>query len=205
MTLIVCSGLAGAVGGWFVNWRFTNFPPKSGGKLGSVGRLRVLQSVVSGLLLSLLALKIGTPSALLFIHGGLFLVLVGIAIFDFQKFEIPNAVTVPGMLIGLVLGAFVLPLGFRESLMGLLVGGGVLLAATLIETIRKKDIGGGDWKYAAMIGTFIGPRKIVTALILAAVFGFIGAAVLAVSGKHREPQALGPWLSIGGLASILLG
>lgn len=200
LTLVLCSGLAGAAAGWLVNWGFANSASRIGAE-----RFRNLQSAVSGLLLALLALKLGKPTASLFIYGGLFVVLVDTAIFDFRKLQIPNAVTVPGMLIGLALGAFVLPMGLRESVLGLLVGGGVLLAATLIETIRKKDIGGGDWKYAAMIGAFVGLRKIVDALIWTAVSGFIGAIALAVLGKHRGPQALGPWLSIGALASILLG
>lgn len=219
VALIVFSGLAGAGAGWLMNFGTEGgkgLPSTRAASVPSNSSFRNLQSLISGLLLALLALKLGTPSVLLFVYGGLFLVLVWIAIFDFRRLEIPNAVTVPGTLIGLALGTFVLPLGFRESVLGLLVGGGVLLAATLIETIRKKDIGGGDWKYAAMIGTFIGPRRMAAALVLTGIFGFFGAAALAFSQarsasaierslKARRPQALGPWLSIGAVASILLG
>lgn len=90
-------------------------------------------------------------------------------------------------------------------MLGLLVGGGVLLLATLFEAIRRKQIGGGDWKYAAMIGSFIGPQRIVVALILTGVFGALGAIALAISGCQTRPHALGPWLSAGAVVSILLG
>ena len=79
-----------------------------------------------------------------------------------------------------------------------------MLAAALVEALRKKEIGGGDWKYAAMIGSFVGPQRIIIALVLTGVFGAVGAIALAVSGRHAKPQALGPWLSAGAVASILL-
>ena len=118
---------------------------------------------------------------------------------------IPHVVTIPGTVVGLLAGSFLLPLGMRQSMLGLLVGGGILILATVVETVRKKDIGGGDWKYAAMIGSFIGPQRIVLALALTGVFGVLGGAALAFAGVQARPQALGPWLSAGAVASILLG
>jgi leader peptidase (prepilin peptidase)/N-methyltransferase len=153
----------------------------------------------------LLSLKFGTPGSLLFVHSGLVLVLIAVTVFDLRTHKIPHIITIPGIIAGLILGSLVLPLGFVESLLGLLVGGGVLLAATLIESLRKKEIGGGDWKFAAMIGSFVGPQKIIVALVLTGLFGLMGGIALAVTGRQRKPQALGPWLSAGAVASILLG
>src|SRR5882762_6103210 len=116
---------------------------------------------------------------------------------------IPHIVTIPGMITGLILGSFVLPLGVGRSVTGFLVGGGVLMAATIVEALRKKEIGGGDWKYAAMIGSFIGPQSIGVALVFTGILGIVGGIVLAVAGVHGRPQALGPWLSAGAVASIL--
>ena len=82
---------------------------------------------------------------------------------------------------------------------------GVLMAATIVEALRKKEIGGGDWKYAAMIGSFIGPQRIALALVLTGVFGVLGGTALAISGVHTRGHALGPWLTAGAVASILLG
>jgi leader peptidase (prepilin peptidase)/N-methyltransferase len=137
------------------------------------------------------------------VYSGLALILVGVTVFDIRKQQIPHMVTVPGTIAGLVIGTFVLPLGFMESALGMVVGGGVLLISTIVEALRKKEIGGGDWKYAAMIGSFIGWQRIIVALVFTGFFGFIGALVLRASGTEGKPQALGPWLSAGAMASIL--
>ena len=136
------------------------------------------------------------------VYGTLVLVLIGVTVFDIRKHTIPHIVTIPGMITGLILGSFVLPLGVGRSVTGFLVGGGVLMAATIVEALRKKEIGGGDWKYAAMIGSFIGPQSIVVQETIDIVRAH-GGIVLAVAGVHGRPQALGPWLSAGAVASIL--
>ena len=163
-----------------------------------------MPTIASAILVFSFAIKFGAPGALLFVHSGLGLVLVGVTVFDIRKHEIPHIVTIPGMLAGLLIGTFVLPLGFAGSLMGLVVGGGVLLAASIVEMLRHKEIGGGDWKYAAMIGSFIGWQKIIFALVLTGIFGAFGAIALHAAGVHEKPRALGPWLSAGAVVSILI-
>src|SRR5207253_3327292 len=119
-------------------------------------RLEAILSVTaSALLLAALAVRFREPGTRLFVYSGLVLALVGVTVFDIRTQIIPHAVTIPGTIAGLIAGSFLLPLGIRQSILGLLVGGGVLLLTTFVEAIRKKEIGGGDWKYAAMIGSFI--------------------------------------------------
>lgn len=199
IALASVSGVAGAAAGWFVSWIVDRTTMVKGTTAA------VLTILGSAVLIAALSLKFQTAGVRLYVYSGLVLVLIGVTVFDIRKHTIPHAVTVPGTVAGLILGSLVLPLGIRESVLGLLLGGGVLLAATFVETIRKKEIGGGDWKYAAMIGSFIGPQRIVVALVLTGIFGVLGAIVLAVTGNHARPQALGPWLSAGAVASILLG
>lgn len=199
IALPLLSGAAGAAAGWLISWIVDRATRERG--TATV----VFSVLISAVLLVILSLKFQTAGMRLFVYGGLVLVLIGVTVFDIRRHRIPHVVTIPGVIAGLILGSKVLPLGIRESLLGLAVGAGVLLAATVVEAIRKKEIGGGDWKYAAMIGSFIGPQRIVVALVLTGVFGFLGAIVLAVSGNHAKPQALAPWLSAGAVASILLG
>jgi leader peptidase (prepilin peptidase)/N-methyltransferase len=193
-TFPLLSGIAGAVAGWLVSVI-----------LKTQRREGILATVAAAGLLAALAIKFKEPGPRFYVYGALILVLIGVTLFDIRTQIIPHAVTIPGTIAGLIAGSYVLPLGFRESALGLVVGGVVLLASTLVEKIRKKEIGGGDWKYAAMIGSFIGPQRIVVALILTGVFGAVGAIGLAMSGNHSRPHALGPWLSAGAVASILLG
>jgi leader peptidase (prepilin peptidase)/N-methyltransferase len=201
----IFAGIAGAAGGWFVSWIVDRATAMQG------RTATVLAASAAGLILFALAFKFATGIPFL-IYGVLVLVLIGITLFDLRTHSIPHIVTLPGIAAGLLIGTSVLPLGFVGSLAGAAVGGGILLAAALVESLRKKEIGGGDWKYAAMIGSFVGPQKIVIALVLTGVFGFVGALALAVSGSSSRPQALGPqpqalapWISAGAVASIFIG
>ena len=195
---VLLSGLAGAGAGWLVSRIVDRFTVPD-------VRASLLTVPACAITTALLSLKFGMPVPTFFVYSGLSLVLVGVTVFDIRKQMIPHIVTVPGTTAGLLAGTFLLPFGFTGSVLGLLVGGGILLAATIFEAIRKKEIGGGDWKYAAMIGSFVGPQKIIVALVLTGVFGAIGAVALQAAGSRTKPQALGPWLSAGALVSILIG
>ncbi len=164
---------------------------------------RALTIVTSALLLAILGSKFG-PSALLAVYGIFTMVLVGVALFDHRKQEIPLIVTIPGALSGLAAAGTLLPLGIVYSIGGLLFGGGVLIATTVVEAARGKEVGGGDWKLAAMIGTFIGWPGMITTLILTGVFGVAGALIMKAAGLPARPRALGPWLCAGGVVTILL-
>jgi leader peptidase (prepilin peptidase) / N-methyltransferase len=196
--LPLLSALAGAGAGWLVSRIVDRFTAPD-------VRASLLPVPASAIAVSLLAIKFGVPGPHLFVYSGLALVLVGVTVFDIRRQMIPHVVTIPGMIGGLLASTFLLPAGFTESILGLLLGGGILLAATIFETLRKKEIGGGDWKYAAMIGSFIGWQKIIVALVFTGIFGIVGAIALHAAGTHTKPQALGPWLSAGALASILIG
>ena len=150
----------------------------------------------SALFMLSLAFKLGETSLLLLTYGSFGTVLIGVALFDFRTHQIPLWVTVPGTIAGPILAAFVLPFGLAGSLIGLVFGGGVLIVTTLIEAARKKEVGGGDWKYAAMIGSFVGWPDIVTAMVFTGVFGMVAGLLLKARGINSRPQALGPWLSL---------
>ena len=203
ITFPLLSAFAGGAAGWFVVWIVDRTAVNSARKRKQLEL--ILATSASALLLLALALRFKEPGIRFFVYGALVLALVGVTLFDLRTRIIPHVVTIPGTIAGLIAGSFILPSGIRESMLGLLVGGGVLMFATLFETIRKKEIGGGDWKYAAMIGSFIGPQRIVVALILTGIFGALGGIALAASGAHARPHALGPWLSAGAVVSILLG
>jgi leader peptidase (prepilin peptidase)/N-methyltransferase len=196
--LLVSSALAGAGAGWLVSRIVDKFTAPD-------VRASLLPVPASAIAVSLFSLKFGLPGPSLFVYSGLGLVLIGVTVFDIRRQMIPHVVTIPGMIAGLLAGTFVLPLGFTKSALGMLVGGGIILAATAVEALRKKEIGGGDWKYAAMIGSFIGWQKIIVALVLTGIFGVFGAMALQAAGSHTKPQALGPWLSAGAMVSILIG
>lgn len=84
---------------------------------------------------------------------------------DLRSRRIPNWLTVPGLLLGIVLRAATggWP-GLKSSLLG--AGLGLLL---LLPFVLLKALGAGDWKLAGALGAFVGPG-VLTDLLLASVF-----------------------------------
>ena len=157
------------------------------------------------LMLPATGLRYGFDWPIVAVYGSFVLALLVVTLIDLRTQHIPLLITVPGALSGLILGSEVLPFGFWLSLVGLVFGGGVLIAATLVEAARSKEIGGGDWKLASMIGAFLGWPGITVALGLTFVFALAGALLLRRSSAAAGPQAMGPWLSAGAAAAMLIG
>ena len=148
-------------------------------------------------------LKYQASGELALVYGILSLVLLGTSVFDLRKQVIPHLVTLPGIAAGLAASTWILPIGFRNSVIGMLLGAGILLFTTIVETLRHKEIGGGDWKLAAAIGSFLGAKRVVTAMLFAGVFGVVVGAVLLWRRAASKPMALGPFLSAGAIAAML--
>src|SRR3954464_9088377 len=77
-------------------------------------------------------------------------------VIDLRHRILPNVITVSGILIGLIASLW-LPPGWHSSLLGLLLGGGVLFAVgEAYYRIRGiEGMGMGDVKMLAMIGAFL--------------------------------------------------
>ena len=150
LPLPLLSGFVGAAAGWLITKlvdHATVHHPRRTKRLESI-----LSITVSALLLAALALRFKESGIRLIVYSGLVLVLVGVTVFDIRTQIIPHVVTIPGSIFGLISGSFILPSGIRESMLGLLLGGGVLLLATLFEAMRKvgqhrAGLGDGDSRF----------------------------------------------------------
>ena len=119
---------------------------------------------------------------------------------DLDHRIIPDSISLSGIVIGLA--ASFLPgtaLNWLESLIGILVGGGLFLAVAEIgdRIFKKESMGGGDIKLAAMMGAFIGWKGIVLTLGLGAFLGaMIGgtALILARDKESARTVPFGPYL-----------
>ena len=129
-------------------------------------------------------------------------------VIDLQHRILPNIITVTGVPIGFALSLF-LPPGWRESLIGLLLGGGVLFViGEAYYRVRGIDgLGMGDVKMLAMIGAFLGWRLTLVTLIFASFTGaLVGVAMLA-SGRGGMKAALpfGTFLAVGAVVAVVAG
>jgi leader peptidase (prepilin peptidase) / N-methyltransferase len=126
---------------------------------------------------------------------------------DFQI--IPDVISIPGLGVGLGLSWLTGNPGWLSSLIGLLVGGGLLyLLAAGYELLTKREgMGGGDIKLLAMIGAFLGWTGVLLTVILAAVIGSLLGVALILFWKKGRTHALpfGPFLSLGALIHLFRG
>ena len=166
-----------------------------------------LVELVTGLLF--VATVAVTPISLLLAARLLFgCALIVLFAIDLEHQILPNAITLPGIVVG-VLFALVGPPGWRASLLGALIGGGVLYAiAAGYYYVRKEDgLGMGDVKMLAMIGAFLGWQQMLLTLVLASFAGaIVGVGVIALQrGTMKYALPFGTFLALGALASMLAG
>lgn len=135
--------------------------------------------------------------------------LVASTFIDLDHWIIPDKITLPGILIGF-LGSFALPgMPWAGSLAGILAGGGLLYSvAWAYRAYAKRDgIGGGDIKFLAMAGAFLGVQGAVVTLVLSSLLGSMIGLFLLTVRKKRGNTAIpfGPFLALGALAAFLFG
>ncbi|MCU0579607.1 MAG: A24 family peptidase [Desulfobacterota bacterium] len=162
----------------------------------------------SGLLLALLGWRFGLSWAL--VQGiCLACLLLIISFIDLEHQIIPDELSLPGLALGLLLSGLIGHPGWKSSLIGLFLGGGVLylLAAGYEKLTGREGMGGGDIKLLAMIGAFTGWPGVLVSLGVGALTGsLVGLVLMAFLKKERTfAVPFGPFLSLGALTHLLAG
>jgi leader peptidase (prepilin peptidase)/N-methyltransferase len=132
------------------------------------------------------------------------LLLLDIAIIDWQHMIIPHTLSVAGMVLGLLFALFGAP-GFPQAVIGLLVGGGIIVAVSWGYKLFRGVVGmgGGDIMLMGMVGAFLGPWKVLAVLFGGALLGTIYALTAGrghVNGAAKLP--FGTFLAVA--ASLVL-
>ncbi len=142
-------------------------------------------------------------------YGLLYSALLVVAGTDLSHKIIPNVVTLPGIVVGLISAATILPLGLVNGLIGILVGGGVLwvLAWASPYVFGKEGMGGGDIKLLAMIGAFLGWKPALMAIMVGSFLGsLVGITLIAARVIKREDYIpFGPFLVCGAVVALFFG
>ncbi len=184
------AGLGAALLGLGVAWRRRDLalsPLPLGAASGVLG-------AGAGALLSLLAPGAGWAGI------GLLAALAPLALIDARRMILPDDLTLPLILFGLLLG---LAEGSWAPALGAALGwGGLALFARLWP--REGALGGGDAKLLGGIGACLGPMALPEVVFIAALSGL--AFGLAVRGARRDAEIpFGPALAFGALGSLLFG
>ena len=166
--------------------------------------------LLTGLLFLALYHRFGaTPVTLIYCALTAGLIVATFVDIDFQI--IPDEISVGGIVLGIILsvlfpaihGRLNHLLGFRDALLGILVGGGVLWILGCIGDFifKKESMGGGDIKLLAMIGAFLGWKIALLSLPLASLVGAVVGVIIKVRTK-QSVIAFGPYLALGALVGL---
>ena len=159
--------------------------------------------------------------------------LIAITFIDLEHMIIPNVITYPGILIGILYNALKtdwnnswevisnFSFGIQNffsllseapilnSIFGVILGGGILLLIAYIYEVLKKrqGMGMGDVKLLAMIGAFFGWEGVLFVIFLGSILGsVIGISIIiAKKGDLKYALPFGPFLSIAAVIFIFTG
>ncbi len=147
------------------------------------------------------------PQALLFF--AFLCALIVITFIDLDHQIIPDVISLPGIVIGLVAAFLPGNPDWKESLLGVLIGGGILwaIAEGYFRLTGREGMGGGDVKLLAMIGAFLGWRAIPVTLMIASLTGTaLGLALMLGRGEGRQMAIpFGPFLAAGAVVALFVG
>lgn len=171
------------------------------------GRYFLVEGLTGGMALALF-LKFGLSIAF-FSFSAFSAGLIVIAFIDIDHRIIPDWISLPGIVIGFLLAVFGVTGTFKDSLIGILAGGGSLyIVAFLYEALAKREgMGGGDIKLLAMIGAWLGWKGVLFTLFLASISGTLigGGMMLAQKQGRHYAIPFGPFLSFAALAYVFFG
>jgi leader peptidase (prepilin peptidase)/N-methyltransferase len=127
---------------------------------------------------------------------------------DLEHHLLPNAITLPGIIVGFAFSVFTEP-GWLASLIGILVGGGILflVAEAYYRVRREEGLGMGDVKMLAMVGAFVGWQLTLLTLMLASFSGTIIGLALIITKRGSMKYALpfGTFIALGAAAAATVG
>jgi leader peptidase (prepilin peptidase)/N-methyltransferase len=135
--------------------------------------------------------------------------LLALALIDAKHFLLPDILTLPGLLIGLVLQPFFPTVEFIDALVGAVVGAGILILLINVWfwLRREEGMGLGDVNMLAMIGAFLGWQGVLVTLVAASFIGAVVGIVLVLARRlgFKSRLPFGAFLALGGLIALFWG
>jgi leader peptidase (prepilin peptidase)/N-methyltransferase len=127
-----------------------------------------------------------------------------VSFIDLQHKIIPDIITLPGIIAGVVASLLLTPVGVVSPILGVVLGGGLFF---LIAVISRGGMGGGDIKLIAMIGAFLGWQAVLITIFLGAFTGAVAGLTLMLLGKkgRKDMVPFGPFLALGALLAMVWG
>lgn len=162
----------------------------------------------------------GTAAVAFALHAVYLSLLVALSFIDFDTKLLPDVLTKPGIVIGLLAGFWPGLAGslgddgalsptlrtLLGSVAGMVVGGGSTWAIRAVGSavFRKEAMGFGDVKLMMMIGAFLGWQAALLTMFLGCLLGALGGGIGVLLGRGNEIP-FGPYLALGSLLALFWG
>ena len=144
--------------------------------------------------------------------------LLAISLIDLEHQLILNVMVFPSIVLLLILAPFWTEIGITRSFLGdetlvaslansYLSGLGAFLAFLIIAIVSPAGMGGGDVKFAAVLGLMVGFPGILLAIWISAVGGGLIAITLVLTGKkgRKDVISFGPFMALGAAVVLIAG
>lgn len=125
---------------------------------------------------------------------------------DIRHQIVPDLITIPGIVLGFCLAFFNPILYWYDSALGIILGGGVLYLVALFYYLltKRQGMGGGDIKFLAMIGSFLGWQSLPFVVFVSSLMGSL-VGLFAMAKQKKGGQTVipyGPFLAVAALLYI---
>jgi leader peptidase (prepilin peptidase)/N-methyltransferase len=170
-------------------------------------RYPVVEALVGGA--SLLSFLSHGPSLEYLIELAFVAAMIALIFIDYDHQILPNAITLPGIALGLALAGAREDVTFVDSLSGAALGAGLLFGVSeaYFRLRRIEGLGFGDVKMMGMVGAFVGWKGVLLTLFLGSLSGtLVGVFILAGrEGSLKTKLPFGTFLGMGAIATVYWG
>ena len=146
---------------------------------------------------------LGMDFAAYFLFCAALLVIIWI---DFYHQIIPDSISLPGIITGFLFALVSPTIAWQDSLIGLLVGGGLLylIAWGYFLLRRQEGMGGGDIKLLAMLGAFLGWQALPFIVLASSLSGsIVGLTAMLIGGSNMQTRIpFGPFLALAAMGYL---
>ena len=135
--------------------------------------------------------------------------LITLSLIDLEFQIIPDILSLGGIVAGFGFSFLRYGFGYKDALLGIFIGGGILFVIAYgYQLITKREgMGGGDIKLLGLIGAFCGLKGVIFSLVAGSLLGTIVGIPLMVMQKKDMKYAIpfGPFLSLAALVFVFFG
>ena len=130
--------------------------------------------------------------------------LITVSFIEMEIQEIPDELIIVCLIAGLLFNVYHMKIDMVSGIIGFILGGSIFLC---IATITQGAFGGGNIKYMAVLGLYMGWKLIIVIALLSFILGAVVSIILKISKlKGREEYlSLAPFIAIAAMAMIFYG